>query len=157
MGACPQHQGEPQMTYQASYPVEILSLFGYLSRKKNKGYCLPSQRKICSILCDVYGVDRSIRTLNRYLRHLCDEGLLVRRRRHEKAIDGSLILRTTLYYLTKKAFKVLSRVMVRLRLCGVFVRRRVRLLKECDPRVPGGRRYNSNDEARSWEAVRVCT
>jgi hypothetical protein len=105
---------------------EILNLFGYLSSKNNKHYCYPSQNKIKEILRDIYGIDRSTRTIRRHLAHLVSNGFLESIKRIKKLATGEMSFQTTIYFLTKKAYNYLVFCMRNLVKIGIKIKDRIK-------------------------------
>ena len=95
-----------------TYYLPVLSTLFGVSRKYKKYYSFPSQKKICQLLSSHQGVDRSRRTLNRWLRCLEDEGIIRRRRRIRLDKKLGMVFQSTLYMITKKGYKLLYK-------CGV--------------------------------------
>jgi hypothetical protein len=75
-----------------------------IARKYGKAYCTPSQAKINKLLRKRHHIKRSIRTLNRRLREMQDDGDFTRTRRHRRGKDGKMIFCSTLYTLGGKIF-----------------------------------------------------
>jgi hypothetical protein len=107
---------------------ELLNLFGYLSSINSKHYCFPSQAKICEILESSYKVKKSTRSLRRYLVRLCSAGLIERRRRIKSLPSGEISFQTSLYFLTKKAYKYLAGCLHNLKKCGIYIKERAKKL-----------------------------
>jgi len=103
---------------------ELLNIFGYLSSINSKSYCYPSQAKITEILSERYGIKRSTRSLRRYLVRLHRAGLIERTRRIKRLPSGELSFKTTLYFLTRKAYKYLAGCMRNLKKCGIYIKER---------------------------------
>lgn len=82
----------------------ILSTLVAVGKCHNKGYCFVSQKRQLELLSKYHSWNISRRTLNRRLHELESEGYFVRIRRHLKAPDGHLILRSTLYRFCGKLF-----------------------------------------------------
>ena len=81
----------------------VMSLLGIA--KKYKGfYCFPSQKTILGCIEKYHGYGISIRSLNRDLRVLVDEGWIVRVRRIRRDSHGRLVFWSTLYKFTGKLF-----------------------------------------------------
>lgn len=101
----------------------------------NKPYCFVSQNRQLELLQMYHSWNTSRRTLNRRLKKLEDAGYIERVRRHRRAADGHLILRSTLYKLCGKLFAWIGRVGRWVgRICRVFA-------------VPGMAQYNSQRES----------
>jgi hypothetical protein len=81
----------------------LMTLVG-VAKCHNKAYCYVSQSRQLELLSKYHAWNISRRTLNRRLKELEDEGYFVRIRRHTKAQDGHLILRSTLYKFCGKLF-----------------------------------------------------
>jgi len=108
----------------------ILLTLGELSRRSGKGYCYPSQETVLKLCKRFYGVSRSRRSLNRHLKHLEQSNYFRRVRRHKRAGDGSLLLRSSLYILKGKLYRYL----------GLFLRGTVRFFSVF--RVPFSAQYH---------------
>ena len=85
----------------------IYTIQGIISTT-HKNYCWPSQNKLLLLLREFYGVVISRRTLNYHLRRLEDQGFISRIRRIKRRPDGTLSLSTSLYFLGKKAIRLLK-------------------------------------------------
>ncbi|RLC84245.1 MAG: hypothetical protein DRJ03_14815 [Chloroflexi bacterium] len=85
----------------------IYTIQGLISTT-GKNYCWPSQAKLLYLLKEFYGVVISRRTLNYHLRRLEDQGFISRIRRIKRRPDGTLSLSTSLYFLGKKALRLLK-------------------------------------------------
>lgn len=90
--------------------LPIVNTIFKISQKHNKHYCYPSQKTIQKKLADIYGINRSIPTINRWLRVIEDQGLLKRVRRGIKMIDGRCVNQTTMYFLQLKGLKKLNQM-----------------------------------------------
>lgn len=87
--------------------LRIIAVLGFLSQKYGKAYCYPSQEKMLELLARFYGYTISRRNLNRHLNALQASGYIRRTQRHQRARDGSLILKSTLYELLAPAWTFL--------------------------------------------------
>ena len=85
----------------------LMTLVG-VAKCHHKAYCWISQNRQLELLKKYHSWNISRRTLNRRLRELEDEGYFVRIRRHIKADDGHLVLRSTLYKFCGKLFNWLA-------------------------------------------------
>ncbi len=85
----------------------LMTLVG-VAKCHNKPYCFVSQNRQLELLKKYHSWNISRRTLNRRLHELEREGYFVRIRRHVKASNGSLILRSTLYKFCGKLFNYLA-------------------------------------------------
>ena len=81
----------------------LMTLVG-VAKCHNKPYCYVSQNRQLELIKKFHSWNISRRTLNRRLKELEREGYFIRIRRHVKAIDGHLILRSTLYKFCGKLF-----------------------------------------------------
>lgn len=90
------------------YP--ILNMLDAIQKKYKKGYCYPSQAHQIALLKTFHDTCFSTRTLNRYHAILEDLGFVERQRRIRRLPDGMLQFQTTLYVLTRKAYKFLGRL-----------------------------------------------
>ena len=82
----------------------ILMTLAGVAKCHNKPYCFVSQNRQLELLKKYHSWNISRRTLNRRLKELEAEGYFIRIRRHIKASNGELILRSTLYKLQAKFF-----------------------------------------------------
>ena len=91
----------------------ILNAYFGVAQKYKKPYCYPAQAYTL-VLLEKYGRIRiSIRTLNRRLRELEDEGYIKRTRRHREGEGGKMIFNTTLTHLKARAFDWVSRSLMK--------------------------------------------
>lgn len=81
----------------------LMTLIG-VAKCHNKPYCFVSQNRQLELIKKFHSWNISRRTLNRRLKELEEEGYFVRVRRHQKAPDGHLLLRSTLYKFCGKLF-----------------------------------------------------
>jgi len=93
---------------QMSAYVPLLNTIDSIQRKAGKNYCYPMQITLSSLVQKYHNVKMSLRTLNRYLRRLEDEGYITRKRRTKKNPDGTTSFTSTLYTLTHKAYNYLG-------------------------------------------------
>lgn len=82
-----------ETTHQA-----ILATLAYLAARHSKKYCYPSQETLLKLLKRHHGIEICRRTLNYYLKDLEDNKLIERYVRRYRRADGSLVFRTTGYY-----------------------------------------------------------
>jgi DNA-binding PadR family transcriptional regulator len=108
--------GEQQMKYNENKPKQqpesfyrVLIILADLMNYYGKKYCYPSQQTIVDRLKKYHGYNIERRQLNYILCFLEESGQINRRRRHERGGDGSLILRSTLYFIKKKGWKLINR------------------------------------------------
>lgn len=87
--------------------ISVLSVLFQLSKHHKKTYCFPSQDKICSLLKQFHGIQRSRRTLNRWLLSLESQGYIIRTRRLRRDPKRGLLFKSTLYRITKKGYRLL--------------------------------------------------
>jgi hypothetical protein len=80
--------------------MRILAIITKLCEKYERRWCYPSQETILELLERWHRVVMDRRTLNRHLNGLQHLGYIERTRRHHKARDGSLILKSTVYTIT---------------------------------------------------------
>ena len=92
---------------QSQKTAILMTLVG-VAKCHNKPYCFVSQDRQVELLKKYHSWNISRRTLNRRLHELEREGYFVRIRRHVKAQDGHLILRSTLYKFCGKLFYYLA-------------------------------------------------
>jgi DNA-binding HxlR family transcriptional regulator len=101
--------------------IPIINMFDKTMKKYGKKYCFPAQKTILKNLA-LYGqVNMSIRTLNRRLRILEDEKFIKRKRRIKKDQIRGYMFKSTLYKLTKRAYKLLYLAVARIK--GFAVRK----------------------------------
>jgi len=84
----------------------ILMTVKSIGDKHGKHYSWPAQKRLVELLKKFYEISISRRTLCRDLRWLEENGFIERVRRHFKNSSGELVLRSTLYFLKRKAYKV---------------------------------------------------
>jgi len=106
---------------QKAHPI-LLTLVK-IQRKNNKDYSFPSQLKLLELMEIYQGYKKSRATINRWLRVIEDERYLVRRRRIKKHPRYGLMFKSTLYKITIKGLKLLSRL-------GVDVRKEFEAFKK---------------------------
>lgn len=80
-----------------------------IQRKYEKEYSWPSQRKILELMDRNQGIKKSRATLNRRLRVGEDEKYVIRRRRIRKTKKYGMTFKSTLYKITIKGYRMLSR------------------------------------------------
>jgi len=88
----------------------ILHIINYLSSHFNKKYCYPSQNSLLDLLKRHHGIEISRRSLNYHLRFLEDNGFIHRVRRIPKKTGEAWLFKSTMYWLKKKAYGMLSKV-----------------------------------------------
>ena len=92
---------------QKAHPLLITLV--KIQRKYNKDYSWPSQLKLLELMDLRQGIRKSRATLNRWLRVVQDDKYLVRRRRVKKHPRYGLMFKSTLYKITIKGYRLLSR------------------------------------------------
>ena len=92
---------------QKAHPLLITLV--KIQRKYNKDYSWPSQLKLLELMDMRQGIKRSRATLNRWLRVIQDDKYLIRRRRVKKHPRYGLMFKSTLYKITIKGYRLLSR------------------------------------------------
>lgn len=75
-----------------------------------KRYCYPSQEELRQRVARHCGWRVSLRTLNRHLRALEEDGYITRLRRHRHVKGKGMEMHSTLYTLTAKAWRWLSKI-----------------------------------------------
>lgn len=95
----------PPVSVQISVCGTILAL----SRKFHRPYATPSQAKLLELQARFYGVEHCRASLNNYLNALEAQDFLHRIRRIRSLGPKGMRFDTTLYTLTKKAFRFLYR------------------------------------------------
>lgn len=104
-----------------THAIPILSTLSALNKKYNKLYCYPSQLTILGLLSIYHETKISIATLNRWLRDMEDNGLMIRVRRIKKHKRKGILFKSTLYKITIKGYQALSS-------CGVSVWREIKAI-----------------------------
>ena len=92
---------------QKAHPLLITLV--KIQRKYNKDYSWPSQLKLLELMDLRQGIRKSRATLNRWLRVIQDDKYLIRRRRVKKHPRYGLMFKSTLYKITIKGYRLLSR------------------------------------------------
>ena len=82
----------------------ILRTYLAIAKKYKKAYTLQAQKYTLHLLAKYHRIFISVRTLNRRLRELEDEGYLTRVRRHRAGEGGKMIFNSTLTHLGARAF-----------------------------------------------------
>jgi len=80
-----------------------------IARKKGKPYIYASQKRMLQLLDKYHGFTISVRTLNRDLREIEDEGYIWRQQRHRRARDGTFVPGSTLTHLKARGFDYFAR------------------------------------------------
>jgi len=111
------------MTKVISVDMGIMMTLYYLITANKRTYCFPSQEKLLEILKEKYDIMISRRTLNYHLRKLGDLDFIFRKRRIKKDDNGVLKFKSTLYWLKKGAWKLLTRM-------GCLLQQTVKMLKK---------------------------
>ncbi|MDP1624499.1 MAG: hypothetical protein Q8L64_01900 [bacterium] len=88
--------------------LPMLNTLDSIQKKYHKRYCYPSQAHTIALLKTFHDTCFSTRTLNRYYRVMEDQGFIKRRRRIRRLENGLLQFQTTLYVLTRKAYKLIG-------------------------------------------------
>jgi DNA-binding transcriptional ArsR family regulator len=89
--------------YVAKPDLRILDTLTGLCAHQGRLYTKVSQGKILELCEKFTGRRLSLRTLSRHLGALTEQGYIRRQRRHDTAMDGTLVLRCSLYMLAKRA------------------------------------------------------
>lgn len=92
---------------QKAHPL-LLTLVK-IQRKYKKDYSWPSQLKLLELMDMHQGIKKSRATLNRWLRVIQDDKYLNRRRRIKRHPRYGLMFKSTLYKITIKGLRLLSR------------------------------------------------
>lgn len=87
----------------------ILGTLLKIMTKYGKDYCWPSQKKIIELLEKWRGIKISRATLNRWMRAIEDDKFLQRRRRIKRDKALGMVFKSTLYSITLKGLKQLTR------------------------------------------------
>jgi len=101
-------------TIQKAHPILVMLL--KTQRKYNKNYCWPAQKKIIEMMDVMQGIKKSRSTLNRWLACAQREKYLLRRRRIKKHPVYGMVFKSTLYKITIKGYRLLSRLGVDMRM-----------------------------------------
>ena len=75
----------------------IVMLLAGLANHYFKKWCFPTQEKICELLKSRMGITMSVRTLNRHLNALQQDGFLWRKVRHRRDKHKGMMFDSTLY------------------------------------------------------------
>lgn len=94
-------------TAQKAHPL-LLTLVR-IQQKHKKDYSYPAQLKFLELMGLYQGIKKSRSTLNRWLRVIDDDKYLIRRRRIKKHPRYGLMFKSTLYKITIKGYRLLSR------------------------------------------------
>lgn len=89
--------------------IQLVNTIFQISEKYNKHYCFPTQNTLQNILKSHYGISKSIRTINRWLRQIEDKKLIKRVRRIRRSPEHGFEFRSTLYFLTARGLKILNK------------------------------------------------
>jgi len=81
-----------------------------VGKKHGKKYCFPSQETLLRLLRKFYGIERSRRTLNRWLTDIESSGYIRRKRRIRRDPRIGIVFQSTLYRITKKGYLLLCRI-----------------------------------------------
>lgn len=92
---------------------KILETYLKVAQKYKKPYCFPAQKYMLVLLGKFYGVHISLRTLNRKLRWLEDQGYIGRTKRTRDDGRGRMIFNTTLTNLKARTFDWASRSLMK--------------------------------------------
>ena len=92
---------------QKAHPL-LLTLVK-IQRKYNKDYSWPSQLKLMELMGLCQNIKKSRATINRWLRLVQDGKYVIRRRRIKKHRIYGLMFKSTLYKITIKGYRLLSR------------------------------------------------
>ena len=119
------------------YQACIMQAIAWLSRRKEKGYCYPSQAALVKILSSTYNIKRCRRTLNYHLSDLERHGYIRRLRRTHEGENRQPVFASTLYALKKRALAFLGQTLDRITQAGVAAWARVKKIAHegLDPRV----------------------
>jgi len=138
---------------QKAHPL-LLTLVK-IQRKHKKDYSFPAQKKLLELMALYQNIKKSRATLNRWLRVIQDDKYLVRRRRIKRHPRHGLMIKSTLYKITIKGLRLLSRF-------GVDVSKEIaafkRWLEEINPELKNERikkefeRADRNDRHKEFMA-----
>ena len=122
------------MTY---YQSCILQAVAWLSRRRDKGYCYPSQVALVKILSSTYHIKRCRRTLNYHLSDLERQGYIRRIRRTHEGENRQPVFASTIYALKKRGLALLGKMAAVIHQAGVAAWGRVKKIEHEDswPRV----------------------
>lgn len=93
---------------------DLLVLLYRLAVHQGNTYCFPALATIAALYRQFHDRSISTRTLCRHLKHLERMCLIVRTRRHRRGRNGELILRSTLYSMTRFGVSLIKGVVHRL-------------------------------------------
>jgi DNA-binding PadR family transcriptional regulator len=103
-------RGEVYAMIRIAQLSPVLNTLDSVGKKHRKGYCYPSQKTLIFLLCRHHQINISIRSLCRWLKRLESEGYIKRKQRIRRSPEGGLIFSSTIYILTRKAYKFLGRL-----------------------------------------------
>lgn len=115
-------KGKMDKNQLSTLTPEILTTLCGLCKIFHKMYCFPGQIKILEILDRRFSRKRSRSTLNRHLRRMEDDKLIIRIRRIRRDKVFGMVFNSTLYEITLKGYYVL-------RMLGVNVQKQISILK----------------------------
>jgi DNA-binding transcriptional ArsR family regulator len=92
---------------QKAHPL-LLTLVK-IQRKNDKDYSYPAQLKFLELMAMYQNIKKSRATLNRWLRVVEDGKYIIRRRRIKRDPRYGLMFKSTLYKITIKGYRLLSR------------------------------------------------
>lgn len=90
------------------HAIPILATLNAMNKKHRKLYCFPSQLKIMELLVRFQGINIEIATLNRWLRDIEDNGLILRVRRIRRDKKRGMIFKSSLYEITARGYSALA-------------------------------------------------
>lgn len=128
--------------------LPVLSLLFGLNQHFGKKYCYPSQLKLLGLLAERLSIEVSIATLNRHLRVIEDSGYLKRIRRIRRDPVVGMVFQSTIYVISRKGYKLLSRA-------GVMVYAFLRNLVKRSYPTRGSRSTRGGRVRRNGEAVPI--
>ena len=92
---------------QKAHPI-LLTLLR-IQQKNGKDYSWPGQLKICELMNRYHDIKKSRATLNRWMRVIEDCKYLKRKRRIKRHPEYGIVFKSTLYKITIKGLRMLSR------------------------------------------------
>ena len=126
-----------------------------LQKKYGKNYCFPSQKKIIDLLEKFHGVVVKRRQLNYILAYLEKEQFIDRKRRLKKNKDGKIVFNTTLYWLKKRAWVYMSKILRSIQSAGFNLREAFKKAKEKKIPSEESERYLLSEEERQKNLDRL--
>ena len=125
-----------------------ICVLNYLSHKNKKVYCYPSQEKILKLLKKYYGITIRRRQLNNVLAFLEKSKYIERKRRLKKTKEGKLVFNTTLYWIKKRAYSYLAKIVGTIKRTGFNLKEGIRREFKKEASLNDQQRYLYKEEER---------